>query len=174
MYLGLHKCSENGHQLLILLVVRVLEGHVQDVDWLLSEALGQKTKGGSPRKPSRRARGPQPAPPWLAPCSHPHLAVVLRVQGILGLAEKGGVLGHVGKAGDDLIKVPRGAGQRGRAEGPLPHEVVGQTQTLPLSQPPHCQRIQVCAELLWFLTRSEALVMGSSPKRRMNLCGLRW
>ena len=47
MYLGLHKCSENGHQLLILLVVRVLEGHIQDVDRLLSEALGQKAKGGA-------------------------------------------------------------------------------------------------------------------------------
>ena len=100
--------------------------------------------------------------------------VVLRVQGIPGLAEEGGVLGHVGKAGDDLIKVPGGAGQRGRAEGPLPHEVIGQIQTLPLSQPPRCERIQVCTELLWFLTRSKALVMGSSPQKRMNLCGLRW
>ena len=135
---------------------------------------GTENQRGSPRKPSRRARGPQPTPPWLAPCSHPHLAVVLRVQGIPGLAEKGGVLGHVGKAGDDLIKVPGGAEQRGRAEGLLPQEVVSQTRTLPLSQPPHCEHIQVCAELLWFLTRSEALVMGSSPKRRMNLCGLRW
>ena len=139
-----------------------------------SRRLWDRKPRGVPRKPSRRARGPQPAPPRLAPCSHPHLAVVLRVQGIPGLAEEGGVLGHVGKAGDDLIKVPGGAGQRGRAEGPLPHEVVGQARTLPLSQLPRCERTEVCAELLWSLTRSEARVMGSSPKRRMNLCGLRW
>lgn len=126
-YLGLHKCSEGTS--------------CSSSWWSACWRATLRMWIGSSRRPwDRKPRGvakknqvvcPQPAPPWLAPCSHPHLAVVLRVQGILGLAEKG-CPGHVGKAGDDLIKVPRGAGQRGRAEGPLPHEVVGQTRTLPL------------------------------------------
>lgn len=70
--------------------------------------------------------GPQPAPPQLAPCSDTHLVFFLRVHKSLGLAEEGGVLGHVGKAGDDFIKVPGDAGQRGRTEGCSP-TVMGQT-----------------------------------------------
>lgn len=75
-----------------------------------------------PRRGSRRAQGPSSSPPQLAPGSDTYLAVVLGVQGSEGLAEEGHVLGHVGKAGDDFIKVPGGAGQRGRAEGlrPMP------------------------------------------------------
>lgn len=58
-YLGLYKRPENRHQLLIVQVVRVLDGHIQDVDWLLSEALGEKTRAGG-----RRRQGSQAAPSW--------------------------------------------------------------------------------------------------------------
>lgn len=123
-YLGLHKCPENGHQLLILMVVRIPNGHIQDVDWLFSEALGQKTKGG-------QAKGSRPALSSASPPrSGTHLAVVLGVQGSAGLAEEGGVCGHIGEAGDDLIKVPVGARQSGKAD----HKVIVQTQTLLLSE----------------------------------------
>lgn len=75
-----------------------------------------KTKAGG-----RRTRGPQPAPSSAyAPCSDTDLAVFLTVQGSAGLAEEGGFPGHVGKAGDDLVEVPGGAGWRGRAEGCCP------------------------------------------------------
>lgn len=44
-HLGLYERPENRHQLLIFQVVRVLDGHVEDVDWLFSEVLGEQDKG---------------------------------------------------------------------------------------------------------------------------------
>ena len=85
--------------------------------------------GGSGRAKQRQVveglRGPSLSPPQHAPCSDTDLAVFLRVQGSTGLAEEGSFPGHVGKAGDDFVKVPRGAGCRGRDEGLLPHDVEG-------------------------------------------------
>lgn len=39
-HLGLHEGPQNWHQLLILQVLGVLDGHVQDVDGLFAEVLG--------------------------------------------------------------------------------------------------------------------------------------
>lgn len=89
-------------------------------------------------------------------CSGTYLAVLLTVHGGLGLAEEGGVPGHVGKAGDDIIEVPGDAGQRGRAEGLL-RLGRGSGPSPPFSQPPLC-------ELILFLTRSKASGTRSFPR----------
>lgn len=126
-----------------------------------------------PRVGSRRAQGPSPPPPRLAPCSDTHLAVILGVQGSTGLAEERNVLRHVGKAGNDLIKVPGGTGQRGRAEGPLSHKAIGQAR--PSLFPNHhsastSKSVQnSCGS--WLGPRHHR--WGLSQKGRMNLCDLR-
>ena len=56
-YLGLHKGAENWHQRVVLQVLSALDGHIQDVDGLLSNTLQEKNKGWGQRA------GPQPAPP---------------------------------------------------------------------------------------------------------------
>lgn len=91
--------------------------------------------GGSGTENQGRAdQGPGalglPSPRLPPPRSGTHLAVVLGVQGSAGLAEEGGVCGHIGETGDDLIKVPVGARQSGKAD----HKVIVQTQTLLLSE----------------------------------------
>lgn len=134
---------------------------------------GTENQGGAPRKPSRRARGPSlPLPGWL-PAQTLTLVSSSEYKESRALLKSGVSLGTLAKQETTSSKF-LGCGQRGRAQGPLPHKIMGQTRTPPPSQPPGCERIQVCAELLWFLTRSEVLVMGSSPKTRMSLCGLRW
>lgn len=44
-YLGLHKGAENVHQCVVLQVLGALDGHIQDVDGLLSKALQEKNQG---------------------------------------------------------------------------------------------------------------------------------
>lgn len=56
-YLGLDKGTEDWHQHLVLHVVGILDGHIQDVDGLLSEALqgrnrGWGQEGGARARPS--------------------------------------------------------------------------------------------------------------------------
>lgn len=110
-YLGPHKGAENRHQRVVLQVLSALDGHIQDVDGLLSKALQEKNKDWG-----QEGR----ATAWSSPELHiirwAYLALIL-VQGGAGLPEEGSVFRHVGKAGDDVIKVPGGVGQR-ETEGP--------------------------------------------------------
>lgn len=123
--------------------------------------------GWALRVSSRREQGngvkdPGPARPSPAcSCSGTYLAVLLTVHGGLGLAEEGGVPGHVGEAGDDIIEVPEDAGQRERAEGLLR---LGRRSGLspPFSQPP-------LWELILFLTRSKASETRSFPRGKNEL-----
>lgn len=110
-----------------------------------------------------RTWSPGLPPPQLAPCSDTHLAVFVTVQGRTGLAEKGAVPGHVGEAGDDVIKVPGGVGQRAGLRGCSPTR--SQVRPGPSLFPSHHSASSSnSAEFIRFLTISKASLMGSFPK----------
>lgn len=96
----------------------MLDGHVQDVDGFFPGALRGRNKEGWGGRVwgwgrGKRAQFHPLASPGAAQAGRLNLAIVLRVEGVAGLAEERRVLGHVGEAGDDLIKVPGGTGQGG-------------------------------------------------------------
>lgn len=147
-------------------MIRVLEGHIEDVNGLFSEVLGEQNKG--------RWWKDSGAPACTLLSMLPALTLTLlsssEYREVQALLKRGASLGTLAKQEMTSSKFLGAQGGEAGMRGYCPvmskvkiylqaHGRLGSSLL-----PTHCSTSSSDAELTWFLTRSKALPMGSFPK----------